>query len=36
MLRIALFDDHRAVLARLRRLIEPQPDMTVIAPARLP
>jgi DNA-binding NarL/FixJ family response regulator len=33
MLRIALLDDHPAVLAGLRRLIEPQPDMTVIAAA---
>jgi DNA-binding NarL/FixJ family response regulator len=33
MLRVALLDDHPAVLAGLQRLIEPQPDMTVIAAA---
>jgi DNA-binding NarL/FixJ family response regulator len=33
MLRLALLDDHPAVLAGLLRLIEPQPDMTVIAAA---
>jgi two-component system, NarL family, response regulator DevR len=33
MLRLALLDDHPAVLAGLRRLIEPQADMTVIAAA---
>jgi two-component system, NarL family, response regulator DevR len=33
MLRVALLDDHPAVLAGLRRLIEPQPDLTVIAAA---
>jgi DNA-binding NarL/FixJ family response regulator len=33
MLGVALLDDHPAVLAGLRRLIEPQPDMTVIAAA---
>jgi DNA-binding NarL/FixJ family response regulator len=33
MLRLALLDDHPAVLAGLQRLIEPQPDMTVIAAA---
>jgi DNA-binding NarL/FixJ family response regulator len=33
MLRVALLDDHPAVLAGLRRLIEPQPDMMVIAAA---
>lgn len=33
MLRLALLDDHPAVLTGLRRLIEPQPDMTVIAAA---
>jgi DNA-binding NarL/FixJ family response regulator len=33
MLRVALLDDHPAVLAGLRRLIEPQPDMAVIAAA---
>ena len=31
MLRVAVFDDHPAVLAGLRRLIEPEPDMTVAA-----
>ena len=31
MLRVALLDDHPAVLTGLRRLIEPQPDMAVIA-----
>jgi CheY-like chemotaxis protein len=30
---VALLDDHPAVLAGLRRLIEPQPDLTVIAAA---
>jgi two-component system, NarL family, captular synthesis response regulator RcsB len=33
MLRVALLDDHPAVLAGLQRLIEPQRDMTVIAAA---
>jgi DNA-binding NarL/FixJ family response regulator len=33
MLRVALLDDHPAVLAGLRRLIEPQADMTVVAAA---
>jgi DNA-binding NarL/FixJ family response regulator len=33
MLGVALLDDHPAVLAGLRRLIEPQPDLTVIAAA---
>ena len=33
MLRLALMDDHPAVLAGLRRLIEPQTDMIVIAAA---
>jgi DNA-binding NarL/FixJ family response regulator len=33
MLRLALLDDHPAVLAGLQRLIEPQRDMTVIAAA---
>lgn len=33
MLRLALLDDHAAVLAGLKRLIAPQPDMTVIAAA---
>lgn len=33
MLRIAILDDHPAVLAGLRRFIEPQPDLTVIAAA---
>ena len=33
MLRLALLDDHPAVLAGLRRLIEPQADMIVIAAA---
>jgi DNA-binding NarL/FixJ family response regulator len=33
MLRLALLDDHPAVLAGLQRLIEPQPDMTVVAAA---
>jgi DNA-binding NarL/FixJ family response regulator len=33
MLRVAILDDHPAVLAGLRRLIEPQPDLTVIAAA---
>jgi DNA-binding NarL/FixJ family response regulator len=33
VLRLALLDDHPAVLADLRRLIEPQPDMIVIAAA---
>ena len=34
MLNVALLDDHPAVLAGLRRLIEPEPDLTVIAAAR--
>ena len=33
MLRLALLDDHHAVLAGLRRLIEAQADMIVIAAA---
>jgi DNA-binding NarL/FixJ family response regulator len=33
MLALALLDDHPAVLIGLRRLLEPQPDMTVIAAA---
>jgi two-component system response regulator DevR len=33
MLRLVLLDDHPAVLAGLQRLIEPQPDLTVIAAA---
>ena len=33
MLRIALLDDHRAVLAGLRRLISSEPDLTVAAVA---
>jgi two-component system response regulator DevR len=33
MLRLALLDDHPAVLAGLRRLVEPQADMTVVAAA---
>lgn len=33
MLLLALLDDHPAVLAGLQRLIEPQPDLTVIAAA---
>lgn len=33
MLRLALMDDHPAVLAGLQRLIEPQPDLSVIAAA---
>ena len=33
MLRVAILDDHPAVLAGLRRFIEPQPDLTVIAAA---
>jgi DNA-binding NarL/FixJ family response regulator len=33
MLRIALLDDHPAVLVGLRRLIEPQPDLMLIAAA---
>jgi DNA-binding NarL/FixJ family response regulator len=36
MLRVALLDDHPAVLAGLRRLIEPEPDMTVVAAEREP
>jgi two-component system response regulator DevR len=31
MLRVALLDDHPAVLAGLRRLIEREPDLTVVA-----
>jgi DNA-binding NarL/FixJ family response regulator len=31
MVRVALLDDHPAVLAGLRRLIEPEPDLTVVA-----
>jgi DNA-binding NarL/FixJ family response regulator len=34
VLDIALLDDHPAVLAGLRRLIDPEPDLTVIAAAR--
>jgi DNA-binding NarL/FixJ family response regulator len=33
MLRIALLDDHPAVLAGLRRLIDSEPDLTVVAAA---
>jgi two-component system, NarL family, response regulator DevR len=33
MLRVAILDDHPAVLAGLRRFIDPQPDLTVIAAA---
>jgi DNA-binding NarL/FixJ family response regulator len=33
MLRVALLDDHPAVLAGLRRLIESEPDLTVVAVA---
>jgi DNA-binding NarL/FixJ family response regulator len=33
MVRVAVLDDHPAVLAGLRRLIEPQPDLAVIAAA---
>jgi DNA-binding NarL/FixJ family response regulator len=33
MLRIALLDDHPAVLAGLRRLINSEPDLTVAAVA---
>ena len=33
MLRVAILDDHPAVLAGLRRLIDAQADMTVIAAA---
>ena len=33
MLRVALLDDHRAVLAGLRRLIDSEPDLTVAAAA---
>jgi DNA-binding NarL/FixJ family response regulator len=33
MLRVALLDDHPAVLAGLRRLIESEPDITVVAVA---
>jgi DNA-binding NarL/FixJ family response regulator len=34
VLYVALLDDHPAVLAGLRRLIDPEPDLTVIAAAR--
>jgi DNA-binding NarL/FixJ family response regulator len=34
VLDVALLDDHPAVLAGLRRLIDPEPDLTVIAAAR--
>jgi two-component system response regulator DevR len=34
VLNVALLDDHPAVLAGLRRLIEPEPDLTVTAAAR--
>jgi DNA-binding NarL/FixJ family response regulator len=34
VLNIALLDDHPAVLAGLRRLIDPEPDLTVLAAAR--
>lgn len=33
MLGVALLDDHPAVLAGLRRLLEPEPDLTVLAAA---
>jgi CheY-like chemotaxis protein len=33
MLRVAILDDHPAVLAGLRRFIDPKPDLTVIAAA---
>lgn len=36
MLRVAILDDHPAVLAGLRRFIEPQPDLTVMAAAPTP
>ena len=36
MLRIALLDDHPAVLAGLRRLIDSEPDLTVAAVASTP
>ena len=36
MLRIALLDDHPAVLAGLRRLIDAEPDLTVVAVAASP
>jgi DNA-binding NarL/FixJ family response regulator len=31
MVQVALLDDHPAVLAGLRRLIDPEPDLTVVA-----
>jgi DNA-binding NarL/FixJ family response regulator len=34
VLNVALLDDHPAVLAGLRRLMEPEPDLAVIAAAR--
>ena len=36
MLRVAILDDHPAVLAGLRRLIEAEHDMTVVAAAATP
>jgi DNA-binding NarL/FixJ family response regulator len=33
MVRVALLDDHPAVLAGLRRLIDPEPDLAVVAAA---
>jgi chemotaxis response regulator CheB len=36
MLRVAILDDHPAVLAGLRRLIEAEHDMTVVAAAANP
>ena len=36
MIRLALLDDHPAVLTGLRRLLEPAPDMEVLAAAAEP